>query len=90
MHYAVIWNEANSLVSLIEAGTSLNEQGENGDTPLHEAVEMNNTNLVALLLQHGANPLIKNHLGETPADIAKVFKYDAITQALTQTSIGNC
>lgn len=39
---------------------------DQGDTPLHLAARWNFTSIVSLLLEHGANPKIKNYLKETP------------------------
>lgn len=39
-------------------------------SPLHEAVRMNNVDMIHLLLKHGANPSLKNGDGKTPLDVA--------------------
>ena len=45
------------LVSLlIQHGAVVNIPGYRNNTPLHDAAETGNTNIMRLLLQHGANP----------------------------------
>lgn len=82
LHYAVIWNDSKNLVALIKEGVFINQRGENGFTPLHEAVDKNNKDMVLLLLEYGANKSIKNDLGEKPIDIARAFNYDNIIRVL--------
>ncbi len=41
-------------------------------TPLHMAVRRNQTVVVKLLLEHGANPAARDHFGLTPLHLAAV------------------
>ena len=43
---------------------------EDGDTPLHNAARGNHTEVVQLLLSHGADPRARNAEGHTPAQEA--------------------
>lgn len=52
-------------------GRSVNSAGRGGDTPLHAAATVGNTDATRLLLARGADPLRKNAEGETPLDIAR-------------------
>jgi len=45
--------------------------GMEGQRPLHAAAANNNVAVVEVLLQRGADPRIKNKMGETPLDIAE-------------------
>jgi hypothetical protein len=55
---------------LLKAGSDVNFQDSNGDTALHSALYKENLHMTPLLLEYGANLLIKNKLGETPIDIS--------------------
>jgi len=51
---------------LLEAGADVNQQHKlHGDTALHYAVNTRNLTVVKLLLEHGADPYIKNEKGES-------------------------
>lgn len=60
-----------SLKLLMDAGTDINAQDNNGDTPLHQATEKELGVKVQCLLQLGAKPDIKNNNGKTAKDIAE-------------------
>lgn len=51
----------------------------NGTTPLHMATEKGYSNIVQLLIDHGADPLAKNAEGKMPLDIALAVKKFART-----------
>ncbi len=84
LHYAVIWNEIDSAKALITEGIDLDKKGENGYTPLHEAIEQECTEMVALLLESGANPSIENGLGENAAEMAQEYGFEHIVKLLQQ------
>ena len=46
---------------------------ESGTTALHFAVRRGDVDVVNLLLEHGADPTIKNDLGKTPVDYCDAF-----------------
>ena len=50
----------------------MNGANRKGNTPLHEAVKWHFLHMVALLLQHGADPMCRNAQNLTPVDLAKV------------------
>jgi len=50
--------------TLISYNANVNDQNLEGDTPLHRAVEMQNTRLALLLVSRGANAGIQNKKGE--------------------------
>jgi len=53
--------------TLIASGVPVNAATDQGWTPLHEAVRLDHQeDMVRLLLEHGANPLAKDHRGLTP------------------------
>ena len=49
---------------------NVNIKDENGNTPLHVAVQQGNVKVVEVLLNKGANVNVKNSVGETPLDLA--------------------
>lgn len=73
---------------LLEAGADINKKGPHGYTPLHIAVDVaidgttqtgrnNNkipTDVIEFFIQHGADILAKNDMGETSIDIAKAYQ----------------
>jgi ankyrin repeat protein len=52
-----------------------------GYTPLHMAAYSGSTKKVALLLQYGADPAIRNDEGQTPLDITNV-KFEEVRKLL--------
>jgi ankyrin repeat protein len=57
----------------------------NGDTALHIAAELGNTELVRLLVQHGADVSAKNTRGETPLAVATRSGQKAVAPLLRPT-----
>ncbi|XP_047682254.1 ankyrin repeat domain-containing protein 22 isoform X2 [Prionailurus viverrinus] len=57
-----------------------------GCTALHYACEMKNQNLIPLLLEAHADPMIKNRRGETSLDIARRLKFSQIESMLRKAS----
>lgn len=55
---------------LLDKITTIDGQNENGDTVLHLATKNGNTDLIELLISHGAKGSIKNLADDTPYDIA--------------------
>ncbi|MDR1902986.1 MAG: ankyrin repeat domain-containing protein [Treponema sp.] len=61
-------------VSALFSGTSINSQDSTGNTILHYAAQIGDTETVSLLLQLGADKNIKNFASERAADIASRYK----------------
>ena len=59
---------------LIKAGCEVNSQDVRGDTALHYACYMENTDLVKSLLKHGADPHIKNKENSSALDSAEEYE----------------
>ncbi|NOY23291.1 MAG: hypothetical protein GXO70_07260 [Acidobacteria bacterium] len=55
---------------LLENGADPNHQSHDGSTPLMWAATRGNETMIRLLLNHGANPDIKNQKGQRAVDIA--------------------
>jgi len=67
------------LFSLKEEGTcfcSVNEQDEEGNTPLHRSIEQKDCRQTTQLLKRGANTEIKNRAGKRPFDIFEDPSYE--------------
>lgn len=70
---AAHWNAAHQLRTierLLDAGAEINAQDKNGAAPLHRAVRTRCAAAVKLLLQRGADPLLKNKPGSTAFHLA--------------------
>jgi ankyrin repeat protein len=80
------WGKQIVLVGiLIERNADVNARGCYGWTPLHYAVHEGrqiSIVLVQILLEAGANPLIKDDKGFTPADWARIEMSDALPEVL--------
>lgn len=61
----------NILAMLIKAGLDINIADPHGNTPLHLLAAQGQSKLVQILLEHKANPLLKNSAGKTPLEHAK-------------------
>lgn len=60
---------------LLEAGQSVNQTNQRGETPLHVAVKENQSNeLIMFLLSQGANLNAKNQYDQTPLEVAEARK----------------
>ncbi|KAJ1326332.1 serine/threonine-protein phosphatase 6 regulatory ankyrin repeat subunit A [Microdochium nivale] len=70
---------------MIKSGANVNEVDKQGDSALHYAAmssalpEMNNTDLVKIFIEHGADLSIKNARGQTP--LFKAVLFDRLERA---------
>merc|ERR1711963_2369 len=55
---------------LIRAGSDVNAQNRFGATPLHELAWTKHYDAISMLLDHGADPFIKDHDGSAPVKAA--------------------
>lgn len=56
---------------LLESSVNPNIQDEHKYTPLHLAIKWSNSEVVKILLAHGADPTMKNSKGQTALDLVK-------------------
>jgi quinoprotein dehydrogenase-associated probable ABC transporter substrate-binding protein len=68
--------------ALIKAGANVNAQSKDGVTALMIAAARNVAPMIGLLMQAGADPSLKNDLGQTAADIADQNAAEAAGKAL--------
>jgi len=68
---------------LINAGAKVNESVKGG-TPLHYAVQLSRTDLVTILMANGADLNVKDSRGDTPLDLCKQFKNEAVLRKLQE------
>lgn len=61
LHDAVLKNLINEVKRLLEEGADPNETDEHGLTPLHLVALYNKPEIADILLQHGANPNLRNY-----------------------------
>lgn len=60
--------------TMLAAGVDINNRGEHGYMPLHNAVEQGHLDVVRLLVKQGADPDGKTDDGITPAELAEMVK----------------
>ncbi len=56
---------------LLKNKANVNAADENEYTPLHWAAKLGYTEIINILIENGANPLLKNKDGKTPGDLAR-------------------
>jgi Mg2+ and Co2+ transporter CorA len=71
LHIAVLRNDQNMVISLLEVDVDPNVRDESLNTPLHYAVLSGNETIIRKLLQHGADIGLENNRRQTPRDIAE-------------------
>ena len=83
LHAAAYAGHAEACALLITHGVELNRQGpHNGYTALHDAVWQSNLAAATVLVQAGADRTIRSKQGQTPLDLAKANKQQALIALL--------
>lgn len=72
--------------ALLKLGADIDNKGEHGYTPLHNAVEQGNFDAVLFLLEHGANKSILNNDFQTASDLAVLLDEHKLVQVLSHGS----
>jgi len=63
--------DASFLKFILNSNADINKKDEQGDTPLHAAVQNHNKDAISILLNYGADPKIKNFAGKLPREMVK-------------------
>ena len=66
---AIVFDQQEAAVALIDAGANVDFQDYGGSTPLHAAAYFCRPRLVQYLLDHGADPTLRSKDGLTPRDV---------------------
>jgi len=66
----ILAGKSDEAQELFQAKIDVNNTDENGNTPLHAAAQVNDSDLVRFLILKGADTELKNNLGETPLHVA--------------------
>ena len=62
----------------MQVGSVVDQSDFSGNTPLHVAASLGNTQLINLLVTGGADHTLKNLEGETPLDLAKLKGHNEV------------
>jgi uncharacterized protein len=71
LHYAATVGHIELMTMLLEKHAYIDAESPNGSTPLMMAAQYGTASAVKLLLEEGADPLLKNQLGLTAIDFAR-------------------
>lgn len=67
---------------LINEGHDVNEFSQSGNCPLLEAASRNDTKMVTLLLEHGADAQVEDRKGNTPLCWAQKYKNEPMEELI--------
>ncbi|KAJ1185809.1 hypothetical protein NDU88_002596 [Pleurodeles waltl] len=80
--YLVFTDDLKQIEAWLASGISCNYANYDNRTPLHVAVRTNNTEMVMLLLQNGANTELKDRWNKRPIDVARSLGFQEIETLL--------
>lgn len=91
LHAAALYGFTRVVEILLKNKAEVNTQDVYGNTPLQEAVSnyKNDMDIIVLLIKNGANPLIRNHNGMSPFQLARVLNNEKAIQYFESTQIKN-
>ncbi len=81
LHCVIVWGDYEAAKILVTHGINVNQKGEEGYTPLHEACEFGNKAIVELLLENGADPFART-AGDLPFTTARLTGHDEICELI--------
>jgi ankyrin repeat protein len=88
LHCVIVWGDYNAVKTLLAHGINVNQKGEHGYTPLHQACSFGNKEIVALLLENGADINARTE-GDLPFTTARLSGNDDICDFLRDFSRKN-
>ena len=74
---AISYNYLHGINDLLNAGADVNKKDDNGNTPLHIAVDTGKLDTIKALLEHNPDKTIENNYHKTPLDTVKERKKHA-------------
>lgn len=81
LHVVVRWDDYEAARILLAHGINVNQKGEEGYTPLHEACSRGHKAIVKLLLESGADPFART-AGDLPFTTARLSGHDEICELI--------
>ncbi|KAI9137263.1 ankyrin repeat-containing domain protein, partial [Paraphysoderma sedebokerense] len=79
LHAAASYGHEEVVKYLIQMGANVNIRDEDGDTPLHVTESLST---LMILLNHGADPLVRNYVGKTPYHVYLEEELDDVSAYL--------
>ena len=81
-HFAAESGATGDIEVLVASGADVNTIGDIGNTPLHSAAMMGKFPAAKRLLELGADPTIKNELGQKALDVAEIGGHERLAELL--------
>ncbi|HXE41741.1 MAG TPA: ankyrin repeat domain-containing protein [Candidatus Baltobacteraceae bacterium] len=81
LHCVIVRGDYESAKVLIENGININQKGEDGYTPLHQACSFGQKEIVKLLLENGADTFARTE-GDLPFTKARLSGHNEICEVL--------
>jgi len=82
LHFAAESGATGDIEVLVASGAEVNAIGDIGNTPLHGAAMMGRFSAAKRLLDLGADPTIKNELGQKALDVAEIGGHERLAELL--------
>ena len=84
LHLAVLHNQKETVVFLLDKGAEVNAKSSLGITPLHEAAQNGNKEIAEILVAHGASINAVDDKGWTPLVRAQKWGHPEVVEFLRQ------
>lgn len=81
LHCVIVWGDYEAAKILVTHGINVNQKGEEGFTPLHQACLFGHKEIVRLLLESGADPLART-AGDLPFTMGRLSGHDEICELI--------
>lgn len=81
LHIVVRWGDYEAAKTLLAHGINVNQKGEEGYTPLHEACSHGHKEIAKLLLESGADAFART-AGDLPFTTARLSGHDEICELI--------